>query len=830
MWKRIAVAGAKPEGEQQELWADKFYDVLEDFKFVPGGRINANIGVEEREGTTLFNCYVHNPKDIDFKDPDSITGIFRLAEKQALTLKSEGGYGMNFSWLRPDGTYINGIGARTPGVVKFMELWDKSSELITMGTTKRHGPKELHEKDKIRKGAQMGVLNCWHPDIEEFITAKQTPGRLTKFNLSVGITNGFMEAVQNNDMWELKFPNTKHEKYTTEWQGDLDEWESKGYSVDIYTKIKARELWDTIMLSTYNKNEPGVLFLDLANKLNTIPKQETIQTSNPCGEIMMSTGVCNLGSINLVKFVSINKETRDFHFDYDGFKETVKVAVRFLDNINSISTTPLPEYDKSLKEKRRIGLGVMGLGSIHLMLGVRYGSEKSINLVRAIWKLKAETELLASMELGVEKGSFTLFDKDEYFKTNWWKNLEIDEDVKKEIEASGCMRNSHRSANAPTGNTSILAGVVSGGIEPVFMTDYVRWSVVTDNDKRKLMKKGLKFPDTTKGEWFETEWFKFIEKGGEQILKGEYDGVNYEIDTNRGLTKGTDVIDYGWQWRKDNLTPEENSAVPVENFATTEQLGVNEHIDVLKVVSHYTDMNSSKTVNLPNSYAYNDFKNLYMDGWKNNIKGLTTYRAGTMIAVLEEKKEIQEYQSELEEMFVKADGKVIKENVKIPTEYFSKGYVVRDKNGKKWYFNVAFADSSHKKPFAFFITTNGRTKGEVADNVIDKFNELLLSKGISEGLLEAHKIKQMGGSNVDKVARSISMALRHNISTLDIVNTLGNCHDGFATVLFATKKILSKFISDGTKSKGEECPDCGKKSVTYQEGCRMCRACGWSAC
>lgn len=305
-WRRIATATASVE-EDKLLWATKFYDLLEDFKFVPGGRINANIGVDDRKGTTLFNCYVHNPNDINYDDPDSITGIIEMLKKQALTLKSEGGYGMNFSWLRPAGTYIKGIGARTPGVLKFMELWDKSSEIITMGTTKRYGKKRVNEKEKIRKGAQMGVLNVWHPDIEEFITAKQTQGRLTKFNLSIGITNGFMKAVKQNEMWELKYPDTEFEKYKHEWKGDLDEWEAKGYPVNIYKKVKAKDLWDTIMLSTYNRNEPGVLFLDLANKLNTIPDDEIIQTSNPCviGDTLVLT---NIGWIKIKNLEEYKKK------------------------------------------------------------------------------------------------------------------------------------------------------------------------------------------------------------------------------------------------------------------------------------------------------------------------------------------------------------------------------------------------------------------------------------------------------------------------------------------------------------------------------------------
>lgn len=379
-------------------------------------------------------------------------------------------------------------------------------------------------------------------------------------------------------------------------------------------------------------------------------------------------------------------------------------------------------------------------------------------------------------------------------------------------------------------NTGIYAGIVSGGIEPVFMKQYTRWAIVIDNDKKKLMNKGIEFPDTTLKEWFETKDFKFTKKGDEEILIAEINGKRYEIDKNRGLTKATDVVDYGYQWLMDNLTEDEFNALDKNLLATTTELSVDDHINVLNIISRYTDMNSSKTVNLPNDYPYNDFKNLYMDGWKSGIKGLTTYRAGTMIAVLEKKKEIKKYQSELEKMFIKANGNVIAENVKIPTEYFSKGYVIKDKNCKKWYFNVAFADSSHQKPFAFFITTNGRTRGEVADNVIDTINCLIRKHGISEDLIEKQKMKYMGESNVNKVARSISMALRHNIPIVDIVDLLDNCHEGFATVLFATKKILSKFIIDGTKAKGEKCPDCNKSTIVYQEGCKSCKNCGYSAC
>jgi ribonucleoside-diphosphate reductase alpha chain len=237
----------------------------------------------------------------------------------------------------------------------------------------------------------------------------------------------------------------------------------------------------------------------------TVPKNHNFFANSicvhNCGEIIMPTGCCNLGSINLVKFI-INPKDENVSpkFDYDLYKSQIQRAVRFLDNINDISTTPLPEYAEALKSKRRIGLGIMGLGSVHFMLGIRYGSPESIEFVNKLFKIKCETELLESAKLGKEKGSFLTFNKDKYFNTYWWKNLKISESIKREIEEIGCMRNSHRAANAPNGNTSLLAGIVSGGIEPVYMKSYTRWSVVNDYEKRKLINANVEFPNTQSGE------------------------------------------------------------------------------------------------------------------------------------------------------------------------------------------------------------------------------------------------------------------------------------------------------------------------------------------
>ncbi len=308
LWKRLSKAIVVSEKKElQEELEKEFYGLLEDDRFIPGGRIMANLGIPGREQTTLYNCYTHHPKDIKLKNCDSIDGIYHMLKAQAKTLKSEGGYGTNSSYIRPAGSYIRGICSRTPGVLKFMELWDKSSEIITEGSVKILGKKRKEEKNKIRKGAQMLVLNVWHPEIKDFITAKLTPGRLTKFNLSVGITNGFMDVLLKDGDWDLKFPDTEFEKYNDEWFGDIEEWEEKGYPVIVYETIKASELWELIMKSTYNRNDPGVLFLDIANKINPISYAEKIYQTNPCmpewSKLLTKDGIKEMKDVNIGDYI-----------------------------------------------------------------------------------------------------------------------------------------------------------------------------------------------------------------------------------------------------------------------------------------------------------------------------------------------------------------------------------------------------------------------------------------------------------------------------------------------------------------------------------------------
>ena len=314
-WRRVAKDLASLEQNSKE-WEEKFYTILEDFKFVPGGRITSNAGTGLK-GTTYINCFVDG---FEGKDLDSIEGIYKTLLRQAQILKSEGGYGFCSDVMRPCGAHIAGISNQSPGAVKFLELWDKSSEIITAGSGQ--GARK-NEKNFIRKGAQMVTMSCWHPDIAEFIAAKKTPGRLSKFNMSVLCTDDFMTAVMMDMPWRLVFPNyaAYPTEYKEQWDGDLGAWmslisklnddtDNPQSSVTVYHEYEsARELWDMIMENTYNRNEPGVLFIDTINRMNNLEYCELINATNPCGEqVLPIGGVCLLGSINLAHFINPEKK------------------------------------------------------------------------------------------------------------------------------------------------------------------------------------------------------------------------------------------------------------------------------------------------------------------------------------------------------------------------------------------------------------------------------------------------------------------------------------------------------------------------------------------
>ncbi|MBO6855083.1 MAG: adenosylcobalamin-dependent ribonucleoside-diphosphate reductase [Marivivens sp.] len=432
-WRRIARALAEPEAEPK-LWEDRFYAALEDFKFLPAGRITAGAGTAR--AVTLFNCFVMGTV------PDTMGGIFDALKEAALTMQQGGGIGYDFSTIRPRGAIVKGVAADASGPLSFMDVWDAMCRTIMSAGS--------------RRGAMMATMRCDHPDIEDFITAKSDPARLRMFNMSVLVTDPFMEAVKADGPWELTFDGK------------------------VYKTVEARALWDQIMRSTYDYAEPGVIFIDRINEMNNLAYCETIAATNPCGEQPLPPyGACLLGSINLARLVSDPFET-EAALDVTALNELVATAVRMMDNVVDASRFPLPEQAAEAEAKRRIGLGVTGLADALLMLGLRYGSEEAAAQTDAWMKAIARAAYLASVELAKEKGAFPLFDKEKFLASGSLKAM--DADVREAIGKHG-IRNALLTSIAPTGTISLYAGNVSSGIEPVFAYAYTRKVLQKDGSR-----------------------------------------------------------------------------------------------------------------------------------------------------------------------------------------------------------------------------------------------------------------------------------------------------------------------------------------------------------
>ncbi|MXX87904.1 MAG: adenosylcobalamin-dependent ribonucleoside-diphosphate reductase [Boseongicola sp. SB0677_bin_26] len=432
-WRRIARALAAGEAEPG-MWEDRFYAALEDFRFLPAGRIVAGAGTDR--SVTLFNCFVMGTI------PDSMVGIFEMLKEAAVTMQQGGGIGYDFSTIRPRGADVRGVAADASGPLSFMDVWDAMCRTIMSAGS--------------RRGAMMATMRCDHPDIEEFITAKSDPARLRNFNLSVLVTDAFMEAVKVDGPWELRF-------------GDA-----------VYRTLEARDLWNRIMRATYDYAEPGVIFIDRINSMNNLAYCETISATNPCGEQPLPPyGACLLGSINLSRLVE-NAFGEDAALNEAALEDLVGTAVRMMDNVVDASRFPLEAQAREAEAKRRIGLGVTGLADALIMTGKRYGSEEAAQLTSRWLRVVARAAYRASALLAAEKGPFPLFDADAYLAGGLPAGM--DRDVRELIGRHG-IRNALLTSIAPTGTISLYAGNVSSGIEPVFAYTYSRKVLQQDGSR-----------------------------------------------------------------------------------------------------------------------------------------------------------------------------------------------------------------------------------------------------------------------------------------------------------------------------------------------------------
>ena len=432
-WRRIATDLAQVESEPK-AWEDRFYNALEDFKYLPAGRITAGAGTAR--SVTLFNCFVMGTV------PDSLNGIFEMLKEAALTMQQGGGIGYDFSTIRPKGADVLGVSADASGPLSFMDVWDSMCRTIMSAGS--------------RRGAMMATMRCDHPDIFDFITAKSDSARLRMFNLSVLITDAFMDAVKADGAWELNFDGK------------------------VYHTVQARDLWNKIMKSTYDYAEPGVIFIDRINAANNLSYCETIAATNPCGEQPLPPyGACLLGSINMARLVS-DPFGKTAALDEAAMTDLVATAVRMMDNVVDVSKFPLEAQAQEARAKRRIGLGVTGLADALLMVGLRYGSDEAARQTEDWLHAIARAAYLASVELAKEKGAFPLFEAEAYLDSGRMKVM--DEDVRDAIREHG-IRNALLTSIAPTGTISLYAGNVSSGIEPVFAYAYTRKVLQKDGSR-----------------------------------------------------------------------------------------------------------------------------------------------------------------------------------------------------------------------------------------------------------------------------------------------------------------------------------------------------------
>lgn len=542
LYHRVAESLAKNEIEC-ERYTVLFTRALES-GFIPAGRIMSACGTDIQ--ATLINCFVQPVGDaISVEDHNGFPGIYQALHQSAESMRRGGGVGYDFSRLRPKGALVKGTASSASGPVSYMRIFDKSCETL--------------ESAGARRGAQMGSLRCDHPDIESFIHAKDKAGELTNFNISVGITNEFMEAVKNDLPWELIHEAEPSADQDGVYQRNDGKW--------VYKVIQSRDLWNQIMVSTYDHAEPGVLFIDNINHNNNLNYIEVIETSNPCGEQPLPPhGCCCLGSINLTRFIH-SPFTEKAAFAWDTLREMVPIAIRMLDNVLDTTYWPLPQQREEAMNKRRIGLGITGLGDALIMLGLKYDTKEAREMASDICREIRDQAYLASVLLAKEKGSFPLFNE-KYLDSPFIQRLP--KELQSYIKEYG-IRNSHLLSIAPTGTISLaFADNASNGIEPPFSWTYTRTKRMKDGTKQEYQ----------------------VEDHAYRLYK-QYGG-----DVNN-------LPDY---------------------WITALEISATDHAAMLSAVQPYIDSSISKTVNCPSDYPFEDFKNLYFWAWENGLKGLATFR------------------------------------------------------------------------------------------------------------------------------------------------------------------------------------------------------------
>lgn len=774
MWKRVAKAVAALEKPKfRKKWETEFYNAMKDFKYVPGGRILAGAGTGF--SVTYYNCFViPSPKD-------SRHGILDTLKQMVEIMAHGGGVGFNMSSLRPRGMRVRKVNGHSSGPMNWAELFSVATrDIIQQGGT--------------RRGALMLMLWDWHPDIEEFITVKQDLSRILGANLSVCVSDSFMDAVEKDGDWPLVFPDTTDPEYDKLWEGDIEAWNKLGKKVEVHRIVKARKIWDMIAEAAWKSAEPGVVFMERCNKMYNNYYWNKIHATNPCGEEPLPPwGVCNLGSINLSSLVISNDIDRKGRFDFRALKKLVRTAVRFQDNVIDMDPYLFEGIRKTqLEGERRIGLGTMGIGDTLIKLHLRYGSPESLVFIEKIYSTIRDEAYRASVEIAKEKGSFGKFHAKKFVEGGFVQLLP--EEVKDAIKKDG-IRNSLLLMQAPTGSTSLMAGTTSG-IEPVYEFEFIRRDRIGEHIIRHHLY---------------DEWYN---KHKEQIQRGEVGKPEWFVSAN-------------------DLTPED-------------------HVRVQAAIQRYVDASISKTCNAPNSHTVEDVKRLYNLAYKLGLKGVTYMRDGSREGVLskiEPKKE--EKKQEQPNYLVKPRPMVVHGStykiatpvgtafVTINTDETGEPHEVFIAIGKAGTDIRAIADGmarviSVSLRFASHISPQERVR-----EVIDQLQGIGGARSTGFG---KHKVLSLP----DAVAKALSMhfsrqeQIRKMQQGADQSHTNGNSNGNAATHVqnsthghdgLSSATVQEPLLANPTThAHFDICPDCGNTTLANEEGCSKCYTCGYSAC
>ncbi|RME88810.1 MAG: adenosylcobalamin-dependent ribonucleoside-diphosphate reductase [Anaerolineae bacterium] len=799
MFWRVAYHVAKAEeawGEDVMARAKTFYRLLVSKKFFPNSPTFTGAGTPLGQ---LAACFVLPISD-DMGRRES--GIFQTLRNAALIQQTGGGNGFSFSRLRPKGALVKSSAGQATGPVGFLRVYDHAFGEIAQGGT--------------RRGANMAVLRVDHPDIEEFITCKTDENAITNFNISVGITDAFMRAVENDEEWVLRFPDISHPRYR-DFDGTLEQWEAQHLPIKEYRKVRARELFDKIVRQAHHNGEPGVLFLDTANRANPVPHLYPLESTNPCGEQWLGPNEnCCLGSINLAQHCA-----PDGRVDWEGLRRSVELATRFLDDVVEANAyvPAVPQLKEAAHRARRIGLGIMGLADLMYHVGVRYGSEEGQEFASQVMEFVRYHAMRTSIELAKERGPFpaikgSIYDPEALkwqpprsivpYRHDWGRPPLDWNAIVEDIRTHG-IRNAAQTTIAPTGTIATVAGCEGYGCEPVFALAYIRH--VNDNGR------DLQLTYTS------PRFMAALKRAG---LDGE---ARQEI-IERVMEEGT--------CQHIEAVPEDIRRV----FVVASDISAEEHVRMQAALQAFVDNSISKTVNFPADATPEDVATAYKLAWKLGCKGITVYVTGSREKVVLETKATAKKKQQ--DGGASVQQQALWHDPKRPRPHALRGttYRIATPLGKAF---ITVNENGGGQPFEVFINTSkaGSETAAVSEAIGRLISYILrLASPVAPRERMREIVRQLTGIGG---GRSLGFGPNRVRSLPDgvgqvLAEYLNQVEGETVTAPVRTAPENGReapVTSEASQAKlqiGDLCPECGEATVVNEEGCRKCYTCGYSEC